>query len=91
MQFFFFIGYFIVGIAQLFAIMDGVEYALDVGSFISVIIAMFTTYIPLLGSILGVYGAYIVWDWSLLASIALFFWYVPVFLFFVAVGAFTER
>lgn len=74
------IAYFVIGIVQFFAIMDGIAYALDIGKFFSAIIAFFITYIPLVGSIAGVYGAVEVWDWSLLKAALLFFWYVPVLL-----------
>ncbi len=45
----------------------------------SYIIAAFTTYIPIVGSVLGVYGATNAWDWPLLQALVLFFWYVPVY------------
>lgn len=82
MQVFFYIGYFVIGIVQLFAIMDGVHYAAGIDGFFGFIIALFTTYIPLLGAGLGVYGAVNVWDWSWLQAGLLFFWFVPVFILF---------
>jgi hypothetical protein len=85
------LAYFVVGIVQLFAIMDGIGYALSVGSVLSFVIALFVTYIPLLGSVLGVYGATQVWDWSLLQSLALFFWYVPVAILVFGYSAIFER
>lgn len=91
MQVFFGIAYFVVGIVQLFAIADGVAFGLGVGSFISFIIAIFVTYIPLLGSLLGLYGAVNVWDWSIWQALALFFWYIPVGILFVGVGAIAGR
>lgn len=80
MQVFFGIAYIVVGLVQLVAIMDGVAYALDISRFFAAIIALFVTYIPLLGSVLGVYGAVNVWDWSLIQAGLLFFWYVPIFI-----------
>ena len=74
------LGYFVLGFVQLFAIMDGVEYATGISGVMAFFIAIFTTWIPLLGAGLGVYGATNVWDWSLVQSLAVFFWYVPVFL-----------
>ena len=70
------IAYFVMGIVQLFAIWDGVMYMLGVGSFVGFILALFTTYIPLVGSAIGMYGAINVWDWGLLQSFLLFFWYL---------------
>lgn len=91
MQVFFFIAYAIVGIVQWFAIVDGIGHALNVGSFISFVIAGLITYIPLLGSALGVYGAINVWDWGALQACVLFFWYIPVFLIFAAFSALANR
>lgn len=82
MQVFFGIAYLIIGLAQLFAVQDWFINYLDWGSLFSFIAALFVTYIPLVGSILGVIGAYEYWGWSWLAAILLFFWYVPVFLIF---------
>ena len=83
MQAFFFIGYLVVGIVQLFAIMDGVAFATGFDGFIGFLIAIFTTYIPLLGAMLGIYGAINVWDWSFLQAALIFFWYIPVGILFV--------
>ena len=91
MQVFFGIAYFVVGIAQLFAILDGIGYALGVGGVLSFIIAIFVTYIPLLGSALGVYGAVNAWDWSIWQAAGLFFWYVPVVIIFATFDGFSRR
>ncbi|MGH0004800.1 hypothetical protein ACQU0X_32455 [Pseudovibrio ascidiaceicola] len=82
MQLFFTLAYLFIGFVQLFAIMDGIDYALDIGSVLSAILAFIVTYIPLLGSGLGIYGAINAWDWSTLQAFALFLWYVPVLLLF---------
>ncbi|MDB9857910.1 hypothetical protein OAC63_05965 [Amylibacter sp.] len=91
MQVFFTLAYFIIGFVQLFAIMDGIEYGIGIGGFFGFILAVVVTYIPILGSGLGVYGAINVWDWSLLQSATLFFWYVPVYLMLFIYGLVTER
>ena len=83
MQLFLYIGYLLIGFIQLFAIMDGLLYAFGIGGFLSFLIAIFTTYIPLVGAALGVYGAINMWDWTLLQAGLLFFWYIP-FYFLVA-------
>lgn len=77
---FFGIAYFLVGLLQIFAIADGAQYAFGLGNVLSFILAMVLTYIPLVGAAFGVYGAHTAWDWSLWLSLALFFWYVPVWL-----------
>lgn len=93
MLLFFRIAYFVIGFAQLFAIVDGIEYATGIGGVFGFIIAIFTTYMihalymPFLGAGLGVYGAVNVWDWSMIQSIVLFFWFVPAF---ILVAIFTR-
>ena len=77
MHLFLYIGYLVVGLVQLFAIMDGLEYALGISGFLNILIAIFTTYMPLIGAGLGVYAAINVWDWSMLQAVSLFFWYIP--------------
>ncbi len=91
MQVFFGIAYFVMGFVQFFAVVAGIQYALNLGRFLSVVLAFFITYIPLVGSALGVYGAVKVWDWSLLQATVLFFWYVPVFIAASAFDALSRR
>jgi len=74
--------YFLVGIAQFFAIWDAIELYLDWG-FLDFFVAFSVTYIPLLGSILGYFGATEVWGWDPWQALALFFWYLPVIAFMV--------
>ncbi len=88
MSVFFGIAYFIVGLAQLFAVQDWFINYLNWGSFTSFVGALFLTYIPLLGSFVGVIGAHEYWGWTWLASILLFFWYVPVF---IAIALFSKN
>jgi hypothetical protein len=78
-QVFLYIAYLIIGFVQLFAIAAGIQYGTEFPMWMSYIIALFTTYIPFIGSLLGVYGALNAWDWSLIQALALFFWYVPVY------------
>ena len=91
MQFFFTIAYFVIGLVQLFAIMDGVDYATGIDGVFGFLIALFTTYIPLLGSVLGVYGAVNAWDWSWVQAGLLFFWFVPVSILGAIYFAIFER
>jgi hypothetical protein len=86
MQAFLIIAYVVIGFAQLFAIMAGLEYALGLNWFFAGVLVLLVTYVPLIGSIAGVYGAVNVWNWGLLQAIALFFWYVPVAILVYAVG-----
>ena len=70
------IAYFVMGIVQLFAAWDGYMYLLGVGSFVGGVLAFFTAYIPLVGSLVGMYGAINVWGWGFLQAFVLFFWYL---------------
>jgi hypothetical protein len=91
MQLFLGVGYFLVGLVQLFAIIAGIDYALGWGTVVSAIIALFITYIPIIGSVAGMYGAVNVWDWSIWQAGVLFFWYVPVLAAMVLYGAVFDR
>ena len=86
MQVFFAIAYFVIGLVQFFAVWDGVELFLNADSFIgrmfSFFVSMFLTYVPLVGSCVGVYGAINVWDWPFTKAFILFFWYIPLLLIF---------
>ena len=78
----FIIAYLIVCFAQFFAIWDGMIYMLNMeGAFgyaIAFVLSVIASPIPIVGSILGIYGAVSVWDWHILFAALLFFWYVPV-------------
>jgi hypothetical protein len=91
MQIFLGIAYLVVGIVQLFAIIDGIGYALHAGKIVSFIVAMIITYIPLLGSAAGVYGAVHVWDRSIFQAAVLFFWYIPVIIIVAVFGGLIRR
>ena len=86
---FFRIAYFVVGLVQLFAVWAGAE--VFAGKFLGFFLALLLTYIPLLGSALGVYGAVNAWDWPLLKACILFFWYVPLFLIGIGASFLADR
>ena len=90
MQVIFIIGYIVIGFIQLFAIVEFFEEYLDWG-FVDVILAFFVTYIPILGSILGVLGAMDGGGWNIWQAGILFFWYLPVFLLLSLIGAVSNR
>ncbi|MGA1798664.1 hypothetical protein VH567_07775 [Sphingomonas sp. 4RDLI-65] len=95
MKVFFQIAYFVIGVVQFFAVWDGVSHVIGAESFIGRFFAFagaaFVTYIPLVGSAIGVYGAVNVWDWSFGKSMTLFFWYVPVYLLFLLYSLVLSR
>lgn len=86
MQVFFTIGYLLVGVIQFFALWDGLNYALGLPSIVGFILSIFLTYIPIIGTLLGIYGAVNVWGWDLIRAVLLFFWYVPVLLVVLLIG-----
>lgn len=67
------IAYFILGLFQLAAFMSGLEVWLDIHWLLAAIIAVPLSYIPILGTVLGVVGAHSGWGWSWLSALALFF------------------
>ena len=91
MQVFFGIAYFIVGIVQLFAVMDGIEYGIGLDGFFNAMLALFLAWFPIVGSAVGFYGAINVWDWSFIQAGALFFWYVPVLIVFYLFLFFAKK
>ena len=89
MQSFFGVAYFLMGVVQFFAIWDFLSGG-D-GGFLSFLGAMFLAGIPIVGSAMGVLGAYNVWGWSLMASILLMFGWLIVFGLFFLIGAMTDN
>lgn len=61
-------------IFQFFACIAGVDYTLNMGDFVSFILAIVLTWIPVVGAVFGVIGAHNVWHWGLYTSIFLFIW-----------------
>jgi hypothetical protein len=74
-----FCGFLGVGVLQVIATVDGVQHLLGWNGFWSWVVALSMGWMPILGSITGVYGAHAAWGWSLLGSVVLFFW--PVLLY----------
>jgi hypothetical protein len=74
MQAFVFIAYAILGLFQLAAIMAGLEDWIGLHWIIAVPLAFFIAYTPLLGTVVGMFGAVTAWQWSWLQASVLFFW-----------------
>jgi hypothetical protein len=66
------IAYLGCGLFQLFAIMDGLEKWLGLHWILAAPAALFLTYIPIVGSVVGVIGAVNAWGWTWLQAIGLF-------------------
>ncbi len=67
------IGYFLLGIFQWSATMDGLVVWFGISGFFAFILSGLISYIPLIGTIAGFKGAMDVWGWSFLEAGALFF------------------
>ena len=67
------IGYFVLGIIQWWATIDGLEYWFDISGFMAFILSGFIAYIPLIGTIAGFKGAMDVWGWDFMEAALLFF------------------
>lgn len=81
------IGYFGLGYVQWLAQIDGLKAVLHWPTFLCGCISMFTSWVPLLGTAAGVWGAHAGWGWSWLHSFELFLG-VPL-LFLLVIGVLT--
>ena len=68
------IGYIAIGFVQLFATLAGLELALGTPTFINLLIATFLAWIPIIGTITGMYGAIYAWEWWWGYAALLFLW-----------------
>lgn len=57
---------------------DGLVQYFDVGTIFATLIAMTLGYIPVLGSLVGYYGAVYAWGWDWYWALVVFLWYLPV-------------
>ena len=67
------IAYLILGLFQLAAVMAGLEDWIGLHWTIAALLALFIAYIPLVGTVVGMFGAVTAWHWSWLQASALFF------------------
>ena len=84
-------GWFLMGLVQIAAMVDGVKAFLGINTFFAACISVIVSYIPLLGSIAGVSGAINAWHWHWLAAILLFFWPYALMLVATMIDAATDR
>lgn len=63
----------ILGLFQLAAVMAGLEEWMGLHWIIAAPVAFFIAYIPLIGTVVGMFGAVSAWHWSWLQAGALFF------------------
>ncbi|ABV89285.1 hypothetical protein [Shewanella pealeana] len=72
MQAILYVGYIILGIFQLAAVMGGLEDWMGLHWIIAAPLAFVIAYIPLVGTVVGMFGAVTVWHWSWLQAGGLF-------------------
>jgi hypothetical protein len=75
---------------QLFAVLDGLNHSTKLQGEYLYLLALIVTYIPFIGSLIGVYGATEVWGWNWILACLLFFWYVPIILFKLIMDFFSR-
>ena len=74
----YYLAYIVLGIVQLAAICSYFTGVRGWSLLPGVIVALLTTYVPFLGSILGIIGAYKAWGWPLWGAILLFGWMIVI-------------
>ncbi|WOL39617.1 hypothetical protein RAH42_13170 (plasmid) [Pyramidobacter sp. YE332] len=76
---FFMIVYFSLGVVQTVAFYQGLRYWLDWNWFFCLLISIPLSYIPVVGTVLGIVGALKVWQWPwLLTGVVFLFPYIVV-------------
>lgn len=73
MQVIVFIAYMILGLFQFAAVMTGLEDWIGLHWIIAAPLAFFIAYMPLIGTVVGMFGAVTAWHWSWLQAGGLFF------------------
>lgn len=79
-----------VGLIQAFAVYAGAVSYLGWGKLPALFATFVLSWIPIVGSALGVAGAHFAWNWSWLASIALYTWHFPVLIAMALLSAKAE-
>ena len=77
--------YFVISVFQITAVTDSLIFIFNIKNTffegVTFIVSIFLTFTPVVGPILGILGATLVWGWNILFAIILFFWpYVFLFL-----------
>jgi len=67
------VGYFALGFFQLFAVYAGLSDWVGLHWIIAGPLAFFISYMPLIGTVVGMFGAVESWGWSWIQAFALFF------------------
>lgn len=67
------LSYYAIGLVQLFATVTFLDSVWGWWLIPAIVVGAMLAYIPLVGSLMGVYAAVSVWGWSIYAAVALFF------------------
>ena len=67
-----YVGFLVLGCFQLLAIVAGLQ-AYGLTAFVAWVVAFLTAYIPLIGTVAGMYGAVAGWGWTWPQAALLFF------------------
>ena len=76
--------YLVMGFVQMFAEIAGLQLALGLPWLLAAVVSLFTAFIPIVGTIAGIWGATTAWGWSFWSALALFFGY-PILALAVAI------
>ena len=70
--------YFVISIFQITAVTDSLLFIFNINNTflegLTFIFSIFLTFTPLVGPVLGILGATLVWGWNILFAVLLFFW-----------------
>ena len=81
------IGYFLLGLFQLAAIMAGAQVWWGLGTISSGIVGLVLAYIPVVGTVVGIAGAHSGFGWSWPVAALLFLWPYVLAALFVGISA----
>jgi hypothetical protein len=85
------LGWLAVGLLQWFATVDGIVLWLGLPWLLAAILSAFLAWFPLVGSVIGAFGAVHAWGWSWTSAALLFGFPLMVAALLVAVIALSER
>ena len=85
------VTFFIMGIFQFFAIIDGFQVWLGLHWIIAVPLAFITAGIPIVGTVFGMCGAVNAWDWTWMSAFLLFCGPYIVVLTIAGIATFLEN
>lgn len=85
------LGYFLLGIFQLAAIMEGAQAWWGLGNVSSFLVGALLAYVPVVGTVAGITGAHAGFGWSWPVSLLLFLWPYALLLLAMAWGSLSTK